>query len=115
MAVSALLFCCNITSFAQDYSFAYKCKAYEFSEMTAMSKSELDQLLCKNKEILQANKNMVSSLSDISDKYNSLEIREKNSKQSSMYIENQNTCSLENERVVRAMKKVNPKASIPNC
>ena len=105
----------NTSSFAQSWT---QCRVYEFAEMTSMTTAELDKLYCDNVRTLNAAKNMSATSLDFASKFlanGGMRQYNEQKKNAEKYDEHTKACSVENERVVRALKKVNPKSDTPTC
>lgn len=109
-----------------------QCKAVEFAEMQTMNTKELEQLYCKNNSIKEFARQMIRENMDLSSKLStgavelaklgdhkgasatmdkSLSVDRERTK----YYENITACLVENNRVLRLIKKGNDQVEAPKC
>ena len=118
LAIAGFVFSFAAGAWAQDLSVYTKCKALDFSEMTSMSQAELTKLYCDNKKKVIDNKDYMDIYNKSANNFISIGAFDKvkeSQDQANKHFTNMDFCSSENERVLRALKKVSPKASTPTC
>lgn len=101
LVIVALLFIGNNPTFAQNLSSNYKCRAYEYAEMIQMSPADLKDTYCKYSYNISFSEKFKAIVGTVSEREN--------------FSENVRSCSQENERLMRALKKISPKSEDPKC
>ena len=105
----------NIPTWAQSWT---QCKAYDFTEMTSMTKKELEKLYCQNERTTNSNEELTKNALDGARKFTAMGATKESQQQlreSDTYMENMKACWTENERILRALRKVDSKATSIKC
>lgn len=129
LTVSVIAIFFNASASAQSWT---QCQVFEFVEIQSMSKSELEQLYCKNKWTMEAGRGQEKSamrtaaeMAELGSKIalngnrkNIADVASKTegwNKEATKFAEHADACSSENNRVLRVIKKGNDKVEAPKC